>query len=58
MILVLHLEDNSTLNIALQECEQVLPIFIFNPKQISARNSYRSNNSIYDRIISRWIKYN
>jgi deoxyribodipyrimidine photo-lyase len=42
----LRLEDNSTLNIALQECEEILPIFIFNPKQISAINSYRSDNSI------------
>ena len=60
----LRLEDNSTLNIALQECEQVLPIFIFNPKQISARNSYRSNNSIQfmieslDEVNSDLNKYN
>jgi deoxyribodipyrimidine photo-lyase len=42
----LRLEDNSTLNIALRECEKILPIFIFNPKQISSKNTYRSDNAI------------
>jgi deoxyribodipyrimidine photo-lyase len=60
----LRLEDNSTLNIALNECDKILPIFIFNPIQISAKNSYRSNNSIQfmteslDEINSELYDYN
>jgi len=42
----IRLEDNIPLIEALKENKNVLPIFIFNPLQISDKNSYKSNNSI------------
>jgi len=48
----LRLEDNTSLLLALRECDKILPIFIFNPKQISAKNSYRSNNAVQFMIES------
>ena len=42
----LRLEDNLTLIEALKNNTHVLPIFIFNPEQISDKNTYRSNNCI------------
>jgi len=42
-----RLEDNTGLNDMLKSCKQVLPIFIFNPKQIEEnRNKYFSNNCV------------
>jgi len=42
----LRLEDNTSLITALTSSEKVLPIFIFNPSQITDENSYKSNNCV------------
>lgn len=42
----LRLYDNTTLMHALESSEHVLPIFIFNPVQLSNSNKYKSNNCI------------
>jgi deoxyribodipyrimidine photo-lyase len=42
----LRLEDNLPLIQALKDNDNVLPIFIFNPAQITDDNSYKSNNSV------------
>lgn len=41
----LRIEDNSALNAALQQCEEVLTCFIFNPKQCE-EHQYRSINGL------------
>jgi deoxyribodipyrimidine photo-lyase len=41
----LRLEDNTSLLEALKTSNEVIPIFIFNPVQVTS-NSYKSNNSI------------
>lgn len=42
----LRLNDNTVLNLALNESKNVIPIFIFNPKQIDDNNKYKSNNCV------------
>jgi deoxyribodipyrimidine photo-lyase len=42
----LRLIDNTTLLKALYESETVIPIFIFNPKQINDINKYKSDNCV------------
>ena len=42
----LRLEDNIPLIQALKDNVHVLPIFIFNPKQITDENSYKSDNCV------------
>ena len=42
----LRVEDNSALIEALKNSEKVIPIFIFDPKQISSSNKFKSNNAI------------
>ena len=42
----LRLEDNIPLIQALKDNDYVLPIFVFNPEQITDENSYKSNNSV------------
>jgi deoxyribodipyrimidine photo-lyase len=42
----LRLEDNIPLIQALKDNDHVLPIFIFNPVQITDDNSYKSNNCV------------
>jgi len=42
----LRLEDNIPLIQALKDNNYVLPIFIFNPEQITDDNSYKSNNCV------------
>lgn len=42
----LRLNDNLPLIEALKENKYVLPIFIFNPNQITEKNTYKSNNSV------------
>jgi deoxyribodipyrimidine photo-lyase len=42
----LRLEDNIPLIEALKTNTYVLPIFVFNPVQITDKNSYKSNNSV------------
>jgi len=48
----LRLEDNIPLISALKNNQYVLPIFIFNPQQITDKNTYKSNNSIQFMIES------
>lgn len=38
----LRIQDNTALNMALEQSEQVLPCFIFDPAQITDQNAYRS----------------
>ncbi len=38
----LRLNDNTGLIAAMQECDRVIPIFIFTPTQVTAANKYRS----------------
>jgi deoxyribodipyrimidine photo-lyase len=42
----LRLEDNTALNKALDECETVVPCFIFDPRQVGNDNEFRSQNAI------------
>lgn len=42
----LRLHDNTTLIYGLKECNLILPIFIFNPEQLSDSNKYKSDNCI------------
>jgi deoxyribodipyrimidine photo-lyase len=42
----LRLNDNIPLNKALKESKIVIPIFIFNPKQIDSKNKYKSDNCV------------
>ena len=42
----LRLEDNIPLIQALKDNDYVLPIFVFNPEQITDDNSYKSNNCV------------
>jgi len=43
----LRIEDNTTLNYLLEKPEQIIPIFIFDPIQISTKkNKYFSNNCV------------
>jgi deoxyribodipyrimidine photo-lyase len=42
----LRLNDNLPLIEALKQNKYVLPIFIFNPNQITDKNTYKSNNSV------------
>jgi deoxyribodipyrimidine photo-lyase len=42
----LRLEDNTGLIYALINSEKVLPIFIFNPDQVTDKNKYKSNNCV------------
>ncbi len=48
----LRLADNRGLLKALQESETVIPCFIFDPRQVGEKNSYRSNNCIQFMIES------
>ena len=47
-----RLIDNTALIAALTDSDNVLPIFIFDPRQISSQNSYKSNNCIQFMIQS------
>lgn len=42
----LRMHDNTGLNYALQHAQQVIPIFIFDPRQVSQHNDYRSMNAL------------
>lgn len=49
----LRIEDNLALNALIKENQRILPIFIFNPKQIYAKNNeYFSNNCVQFMIES------
>ena len=42
----LRIVDNKTLEYVSSISSQIIPIFIFNPKQISSSNDYKSNNCV------------
>jgi len=42
----LRLTDNTALILALRKSEKVVPVFIFDPRQIGIKNNYRSKNCI------------
>jgi deoxyribodipyrimidine photo-lyase len=42
----LRIIDNTSLNQASKECENIYTIFIFTPEQVSNKNSYKSSNAI------------
>lgn len=43
----LRLHDNTALHAALNHSEQVIPCFIFDPRQISEKNNYRSEKALH-----------
>ena len=48
----LRLEDNSALCAATQQSEQIIPCFIFDPRQVEKSNKYRSTSSLQFMIES------
>ena len=42
----LRIEDNTALSIALEQSLAVMPCFIFDPRQVEARNTYRSLHAL------------
>lgn len=48
----LRLDDNTALLKALDSSEEVIPVFIFDPRQVGAGNKYRSKNCIQFMIES------
>lgn len=42
----LRLSDNNGLNYAMKNCENIIPIFIFTPEQITKQNKYRSDSAV------------
>jgi len=48
----LRLSDNVGLNYAMNNFENIIPIFIFTPEQISDKNKFKSNNAIQFMIES------
>lgn len=48
----LRLDDNNGLRAALEQSDLVIPCFIFDPRQVSEKNAYRSTNGIQFMIES------
>lgn len=48
----LRLIDNKGLNFAMQNYKNIIPIFIFTPKQVTKKNKFRSENAIQFMIES------
>jgi deoxyribodipyrimidine photo-lyase len=48
----LRLDDNTGLRAALKQSDLVIPCFIFDPRQVGAKNAYRSANAIQFMIES------
>lgn len=48
----LRLEDNTALNAALAHSHYVIPCFIFDPRQVTEKNRYRSTNALQFMIES------
>lgn len=48
----LRINDNTGLRAALEQSEIVIPCFIFDPRQVGAKNEYRSKNAIQFMIES------
>ena len=43
----LRIKDNNGLNFAMKNYDNILPIFIFTPEQITSKNKYKSDNAIF-----------
>ena len=48
----LRIQDNIGLNLAMEQCKKVYPIFIFTPEQVTNNNKFKSDNSIQFMIES------
>lgn len=48
----IRIEDNRALNALLKVCDEVYPIFIFTPEQVTNRNTFKSENSVQFMIES------
>ena len=48
----LRIKDNISLNYAMSNFENIIPIFIFTPEQISSKNKFKSDNAIQFMIES------
>jgi deoxyribodipyrimidine photo-lyase len=48
----LRIVDNKTLNFAMRNYENIIPIFIFTPEQVTNKNKFKSNNAIQFMIES------
>ena len=48
----LRLSDNNGLNYAMNNYENIIPLFIFTPEQVSDKNKFKSNNAIQFMIES------
>jgi deoxyribodipyrimidine photo-lyase len=48
----LRIKDNVSLNYAMSNFENIIPIFIFTPEQISSKNKFKSDNAIQFMIES------
>lgn len=48
----LRIQDNIGLNLAMEKCKTVYPIFIFTPEQVTDKNKFKSDNSIQFMIES------
>ena len=42
----LRLHDNTALNAALENSKKVIPCFIYDPRQVTSRNEYRSEHAL------------
>jgi len=48
----IRIKDNKSLNYAMSNFNNIIPIFIFTPEQISSKNKFKSNNAIQFMIES------
>lgn len=48
----LRIQDNLALNLAVEKCKNIYPIFIFTPEQVSNKNKFKSNNAVQFMIES------
>ena len=48
----LRIQDNIGLNLAMEQCKMVYPIFIFTPEQVTDKNKFKSDNSVQFMIES------
>ncbi|MDA7464093.1 DNA photolyase family protein [Candidatus Poseidonia alphae] len=48
----LRIQDNIGLNLSMEQCKKVYPIFIFTPEQVTNKNKFKSDNSIQFMIES------
>jgi deoxyribodipyrimidine photo-lyase len=48
----LRIQDNIGLNLAAEQCNNVFPIFIFTPEQVTDKNKFKSDNAVQFMIES------